>query len=318
MSGDMELVQLLVCPSCRTPLVEETDGILRCPDEGTTYTREAGVWRLLDDSRGSDATRFLAHYQAVRRREGWGADDDGYYRALPFEDRTGRHPAIWYIRATTYRVFARKVMQPIETVRGRQRILDLGAGNSWLSYRLARRGHEVAAVDLNDDPQDGLGAHVHYDREAPFAVIQASFDQLPWPDEVIDLAIYNGSLHYSTDYCATLREALRVLAPGGRVVILDSPFYRHRKSGEAMVREREDVFRDDCGGDTGGMGNEGFLTLARLDGLEQDLGISWRVLHPYYGLRWALQPVKNWIMGRREPARFCVVIGSSSSGEASR
>ena len=209
-------------------------------------------------------------------------------------------------------------MQRIETVRGRQRILDLGAGNGWLSYRLARRGHGVAAVDLNDDPQDGLGAHVHYDREAPFAVIQASFDRLPWPDDVIDLAIYNGSLHYSTDYCATLREALRVLAPGGRVVILDSPFYRHTKSGEAMVRERKDVFRADYGCDTGGVANEGFLTPARLDDLTRDLGISWRLLHPHYGLRWALRPVKNWAMGRREQARFPVVIGSPSSGQASR
>ena len=318
MSGDMGLVQLLVCPSCRAALVEETDAILRCTVEGTSYVRESGVWRLLDESGGLDATRFLAHYQAVRRSEGWGANDDGYYQALPFEDRTGRHPAIWSIRATTYRVFVRRVMQAIETACGGQRILDLGAGNGWLSYRLARRGHEVAAVDLNDDPQDGLGAHVHYDREAPFEVIQASFDRLPWPDDVIDMAIYNGSLHYSTDYRATLREALRVLAPGGRVVILDSPFYRHSKSGEAMVREREDVFRADYLCDTGGVPNEGFLTVARLDQLEQDLGISWRVLHPYHGLRWAIAPVKNRIMRRREQARFPVVIGSPSSGGASR
>ncbi len=311
MSRDMGLVQLLVCPSCRAALVEEADGMLRCPGDGTSYARESGVWRLLDDCGGADAARFLAHYQAVRRSEGWGAADDGYYQALPFEDLSGRHPAIWRIRALTYRVFVRKVMQPIETASGQRRILDLGAGNGWLSYRLARRGHEVAAVDLSDDTEDGLGAHVHYGREAPFAVIQASFDQLPWPDDVIDLAIYNGSLHYSCDYSATLREALRVLAPGGRVVILDSPFYRHSRSGEAMVREREDVFRDDYGCDSGGVGNEGFLTLSRLDGLEQDLGISWRVLRPYYGLRWALLPVKNRIMRRREPARFHVVIGSS-------
>ena len=175
----------------------------------------------------------------------------------------------------------------------------------------------MAAVDLNDDPRDGLGAHVHYDCDEPFAAIQASFDRLPWPDDVIDLAIYNGSLHYSADYGATVREALRVLAPGGRVVILDSPFYRHTKSGDSMVREREDVFRADDGCDTGGVPNEGFLTAARLDELEKDLVVSWQVLHPYYGLRGVLRPVKNWIMGRREQARFPVVIGSLSSGEAS-
>lgn len=318
MSGDRGLVQLLVCPSCRTGLVEKTDGALRCPCEGTTYARESGVWRLLDESGRLDAARFLAGYHAVRRSEGWGADEDGYYQALPFEDQSGRHPEIWRIRATTYRLFVRKVMQTIETARGGQRILDLGAGNGWLSYRLARRGHEVAAIDLSDDGRDGLGAHVRYDGEAPFAAIQASFDRLPWPDDIIDLAIYNGSLHYSFDYRVTLREALRVLAPGGRVVILDSPFYRHAESGEAMVRERENVFRVDCGGDTVGAPNEGFLTVARLDELAQDLRISWRLSHSYYGLRGMVQPVKNRIMGRREQARFPVVIGSPSAGEASR
>ena len=95
------------------------------------------------------------------------------------------------------------------------------------------------------------------------------------------------------------------------------PFYRHTKSGEAMVREREDVFRADYGCDTVGVANEGFLTPARLDHLTQDLGISWRLLNPYYGLRGVLRPLKNWIMGRREQARFPVVIGSPSSGEAS-
>jgi hypothetical protein len=35
---------------------------------------------------------------------------------------------------------------------------------------------------------------------------------------------------------------LRVLAPRGRVVIMDSPMYRDHSSGLAMVREREEAF----------------------------------------------------------------------------
>ena len=236
----MSLVQLLVCPSCRAALVEQSEGVLSCPVEETAYVRQSGIWRLADATGGSEAARFLACYQAVRRNEGWGASDDGYYRALPFADATDRHAAIWNIRATTYRLFIRAIMRPIEAAGAEQRVFDLGAGNGWLSYRLARRGHEVAAVDLNDDPADGLGAHVHYDPEAPFERVQASFDDLPWGDNVVDMAIYNGSFHYSRNYTATLREALRVLVPGGRVVILDSPFYRVRESGKAMVREREE------------------------------------------------------------------------------
>ena len=38
------------------------------------------------------------------------------------------------------------------------RVLDVGAGNSWLSHRLASFGHQVVAVDRLDDELDGLGA----------------------------------------------------------------------------------------------------------------------------------------------------------------
>jgi SAM-dependent methyltransferase len=263
-------------------------------------------------------TGFLAYYQAVRREEGWGDDGDGYYRALPFEDRSGRHPTIWRIRAATYRGFLHTVMEPIEAAHGKRKILDLGAGNCWLAYRLAGRGHEVAAVDLNDDLRDGLGASVHYGPETQFALIQASFDHLPWPADVIDLAIYNGSFHYSIDYRATLREALRLLRPRGRIVILDSPFYRRSSSGLAMVREREQAFRADHGLDAGSMTNEGFLTYTRLNALGHHLGITWKVIHPYRGIRSALRPLKNRISGHREQARFPIVTGFATSGGASR
>jgi SAM-dependent methyltransferase len=288
------------------------EGVSRCPEDGHTYRRERGIWRLLHEPDAPGAAKFLARYQAVRQNEGWGAEDGGYYRALPFEDRSGRHRSIWRIRALTYRLFERKVLQPLEAARQDMRVLDLGAGNGWLSHRLAGRGHEVAAVDLNLDPRDGLGAHVHYPPEASFAAIEASFDHLPWPDQTADLAIFNGSLHYSTHYGTSVREALRVLAPGGQLAILDSPFYRRDESGEAMLRERAEAFRSEYGGDAG-TANEGFLTPARLDELGQDLGITWQVLYPYGGVRAALRPLRNRILGRREQARFPVVVGSRTA-----
>jgi predicted RNA methylase len=51
----------------------------------------------------------------------------------------------------------------LETQFGRPlRIADLGAGNCWLSYRLALRGHLPIAIDIQGDPLDGLGAGLHY------------------------------------------------------------------------------------------------------------------------------------------------------------
>jgi len=72
-------------------------------------------------------------------------------------------------------------------------------GNGWLSNRLSERGHTVTAIDLSDDPFDGLGAARHYN--APFKTLLAEFDHLPLADKSVDLAIFNASLHYRPITC---------------------------------------------------------------------------------------------------------------------
>jgi SAM-dependent methyltransferase len=252
---------------------------------------------------------FVDRYEAVRIGEGRGLESGAHLRALPFRDRSRKRRYEWYIRSQSYRTFLRSVVQPAERAsRQRLRVLDLGSGVGWLAYRLALRGHEVAAVDLVMNDFDGLGAHHHYDRA--FLSIQAEFERLPFGDRTVDLIIYNASFHYATDYVVTLAEALRVLALGGRVVIMDSPIYRQPASGAAMVREREDEierlyrFKGPKGTRT-----EGFLTYDRLAALEGALGLRWAFLQPWYGLRWTLKPWGARLRGWREPARFKLVVG---------
>ena len=175
-------------------------------------------------------------------------------------------------------------------------ILDLGAGNGWLSYRLAQRHHTVATVDLLDDQLDGLAAHVHYD--AGFTPIQAEFDRLPLAGQQADLVIFNASFHYSTDYVATLREALRVLRLDGATVIMDSPLYHDASSGARMVQEREARFQELYGFAGNALPGENYLTYARLDELATALGLRWRKVTPFYGWRWALRPWKARLLRR--------------------
>lgn len=306
--GAGELVRSMVCPTCRAALARRDDSALHCGAEGTTYRKEGGIWRMLDAATRASLAPFLARYRTVRRAERWGSDDAAYYRALPFEDRSRRHTDIWRIRAIGYRALVREVV-PREPGTDARTILDLGAGNGWLSHRLAGLGHEVAAVDIDDDADDGLGAWPHYGDPPPFTPVQASFDRLPWPDGSADVVVYNGSLHYSADYRATLAEGRRVLSCAGRLAILDSPFYRRAESGAAMVRGRDETFRTDYGLEPAEPIHEGFLTRDRLAALGADLGITWRVATPWYGLRWALRPWANRLRGLREPMRFHVVIG---------
>ena len=124
--------------------------------------------------------------------------------------------------------------------RQRSKVLDLGAGNCWLSYRLAELRHQPVAVDIFRDPRDGLRAARHY--PVGFPTVEADFDGLPFANASFDLVVFNASFHYSADYARTLSEARRCLRPEGRVVILDSPVYKRSEHGEQMRAERQVFF----------------------------------------------------------------------------
>jgi hypothetical protein len=124
--------------------------------------------------------RFLDDYIKIRHAEGRGSLDSAYYLALPYRDLTGRLRDQWTIRATSFRYLERCVLPPLEKQFGRPlHIADLGAGNCWLSYRLALRGHLPIAIDMQGDPLDGLGAGLHYQPHAAFPRVSAEFDDLP-------------------------------------------------------------------------------------------------------------------------------------------
>src|SRR5437763_14639881 len=108
--------------------------------------------------------QFVREYRTVRHAAGWGSRDPAYYRALPYRDLTGCFDEIWRIRARSYATFLANVLAPLErrTPFKSLDVVDLGAGNGWLGYRLTRRGHHVTALDLLDDPLDGLRAIRHY------------------------------------------------------------------------------------------------------------------------------------------------------------
>jgi SAM-dependent methyltransferase len=252
--------------------------------------------------------RFVDEYRQIRYAEGRGSDDPAFYRALPYRDLTGRNSAMWEMRAKTWRYFERFVLSPIErAVRRPLDILDLGAGNGWASYRLALRNHRPCAIDIFNDPRDGLRAAGNY--PVSFPLVEAEFDRLPFPASRFDLALYNSSIHYSADYEATLSEARRCLRPSGLVVILDSPVYRRREYGERMAAERHAQFERRYGFRSDALPSIEFLDRPVLGALARRLDLRWKIYRPWYGWRWHLRPLKAWFMRRRPPSSFWILAG---------
>lgn len=297
----------LACPACHTGLQPAGPDALVCPQDGRVYRQEAGIWRCLLPERSAIYARFLDEYEKVRAAEGRGSPDPAYYRALPFADLSGRDPAGWRQRANSFVRFMKWVLLPMEKEKGILTVLDLGAGNGWLSYRLAQRGHRCAALDLRTGELDGLGAARCFD--LPFTAVQGEFDRLPFGEELFDLVVFNASLHYSSGYETTLREAQRVLDPEGKLVVLDTPVYHRKESGEAMRRERSEDFLRRYGFSSDSLPFENYLTPERLAEIEEATGLRWTVLHPYGGVGWRLRPWLARLRGRREGASFPIIIG---------
>lgn len=296
-----------ICPRCRERLVSESSGF-RCLSDDLFFSNEDGIWRFLLPEREAYFAKFIEQYETVRHDEGWGSEGEAYYRALPFADLSGRHGDIWRIRAKSFEKLLPDVIGPLTAQRGGSlKVLDLGSGNGWLSYQLAKRGHQVTAVDLLTNSFDGLGAFIHYD--AGYTSVQAEFNRLPIDALQVDLVIYNGALHYSTDYRQTLEEGLRVLGPEGRLAIIDSPIYRDPTSGAAMVQERQEQFANRYNFSKEPLPSQGYLTFDKLDELASQLGLQWAYLKPAYGLRWASRPWIARLRGQREPATFLLIVG---------
>ncbi len=300
----------LRCPRCGAGIPG-----MGCRACGFSITLQHGIARALPPESMARFAGFIHEYEQVREAEGRGSDHADFYLGLPRGGGALQDPRQWQVRARSHAYLCRRLLAGAGKGNGSDRLLDLGAGNCWLSYRLALAGHRPCAVDLVANDRDGMGAARHYLARLPtlFPRFQASFDRLPFADAQFDAAIFNASFHYTTDGEAALREALRCVRPGGAVIIADTPWYPREADGRRMLAERESHLRR-CHGVAGAsIAMLGFLTDAWLHEMEHALSIRWEVHRPWYGLAWALRPVVATLRGRRRPSRFRMYVARKHS-----
>ena len=274
---------------------------MTCPADSSRFESKGGVWRFLSDHQHNTYQPFINDYEKIRAAEGRNQKPSAWYQSLPHVE----DDADWKIRATSYTALLKQVIRPMPEKP--LKVVDLGAGNCWLSHRLSEHGHRVVAVDLLVNDWDGLGAHHHYN--TTFTPVQAEYDHIPLASAQLDLVIYNAAFHYSTRYQTTLREACRILKPEGRIVIMDTPIYHDARSGAQMVAEREEQFQLQYGTPSNHLPSENYLTYQRLSELGDEAGIQWRIIRPFFGVKWTLRPLRAKLRGHRESAKFHIICG---------
>ena len=251
----------------------------------------------MTDEECADAQPFLDAYERVRREEKWGGDD----LDLPFHPL--RHREIWDVRQRTFRV-----LESIVAELERGPALDIGAGSCWMTRYLDRWGFDAIAMDINISELDGLRAGQKFiDGGSKFLRVRAPMERLPFPPGRIRLIASNASFHYATDFRAALSEFERVLAPGGTIAIIDSPFYENASDGEKMLAERVVEFRRKYEMPETLARHSRYLTFKLLEEAAASLGFTCQV-HPVWpGLRRSYEQVRARFTGRRL-AQFPVVV----------
>jgi len=129
---------------------------------------------------------------------------------------------------------------------------DLGCGTGQLAATLASFVRRVVAVDESTDMLDAARARL---RDVPgVEVRRGRLEALPLEDGELDVAVLSLVLHYLPAPEQALREAARVLAPSGRVLVVDMQAHGREEYRERMghvwqgfTREQLEGWLEDAG-----------------------------------------------------------------------
>lgn len=116
-------------------------------------------------------------------------------------------------------------------------IADLGAGEGTFALLLAQRAKKVIAVDASAKMIEvgSEQAHRHGVRNIEFRI--GDMEDLPIAAAEVDLVFFSQSLHHALHPDRALKEAFRILAPGGRIVLLDLLKHRFEEARELYADE---------------------------------------------------------------------------------
>ncbi len=127
-----------------------------------------------------------------------------------------------YVRSVNHSTGAD--LDEIETLlqgRGDARVLDLGCGGGHVSYRAAAHVREVVACDITASMLTAVLQEAARRGLDNIKVQQAAAEQLPFADASFDVVLCRFSAHHWGGMEAGLREARRVLQPGGQAGFID-------------------------------------------------------------------------------------------------
>jgi len=147
------------------------------------------------------------------------------------------------------------IMEAVGEGRIRQ-LVDLGAGAGRMLELLAPRAERAIGVDLSSAMLAVARGRMEEVRARNVQLRQGDLYALPVTRDSCDLAVMHQVLHYLEDPARALKEAARILSPGGRLVVVD------------FAPHDDESLRDQHAHRRLGFSNEEISDLVRRAGLE--------------------------------------------------
>ena len=105
-------------------------------------------------------------------------------------------------------------LSTFKSLRGDERVLDLGCGTCQWTIYLTGRGFEAHGIDIWSDYIQ-LGKNEAKRREIHPPLVMGRTEQLPYRNDVFDIVLACSVLEHVSDWKKTIAEVARVLKPGG-------------------------------------------------------------------------------------------------------
>jgi len=132
------------------------------------------------------------------------------------------------------------VQRALETIQPppRSKVLDVATGAGHTGLYLASLGHDVTLADIAL-PMLERAARTAAERSLTVQTRQHSAEQLPYPDASFELVTCRVAAHHFSSPPDFIREAARVLKPGGWLLLIDGTVEDGQPEAEAWAHEVE-------------------------------------------------------------------------------
>jgi SAM-dependent methyltransferase len=112
-------------------------------------------------------------------------------------------------------------------------VADIACGEGYLSVEAARWAKRVVGIDRSSDVLKRARSLADRRGARNITWKRGEIEKLPLEDESVDVALLSQALHHAADPARAVSEAVRILRPGGHLLVLDL-----REHDQAWVRDR--------------------------------------------------------------------------------